>query len=270
MTTEEYIASGVLESYVMGELSDKEMQKVQCMALVHDDVRAELQKIELTFEQMSLETSETPSKGLKEKIWSEIEVSKPDPSPSAIISMNDGKREESTNRFSFSRAASVAAIIGLGVLSYSLYQQNVEMDERISSIQSEFEGNVAELESERSRLSHLQNDISVFKDPMFTEVKMMGTDNAPKSFAKVYWNASQQEVFLSIGMMTDLPEGKVYQLWALDGGVPVDAGTFLPQENLIKMKSIASSQAFAVTIEDEGGAESPALETLQVIGEISV
>ena len=39
MTTEEYISSGVLESYVMGELSDKEMQKVQCMALVHDDIR---------------------------------------------------------------------------------------------------------------------------------------------------------------------------------------------------------------------------------------
>ncbi|NNC82475.1 MAG: anti-sigma factor, partial [Flavobacteriales bacterium] len=115
----------------------------------------------------------------------------------------------------------------------------------------------------------LQEDMAIINDPNYTQVTLTGTDNAPSALARVYWNPSKESVYLSVARMDDLPEGKVYQLWALVDGQPVDAGIFTPEDSLIEMKAIGMGQAFAVTIEDEGGAESPALETLQVIGNVA-
>jgi anti-sigma-K factor RskA len=59
-----------------------------------------------------------------------------------------------------------------------------------------------------------------------------------------------------------------YQLWALVDGVSIDAGVFDASRGTFQiMKAIAEADAFAVTIEQTGGAESPTLSTMQVYGE---
>jgi anti-sigma-K factor RskA len=49
--------------------------------------------------------------------------------------------------------------------------------------------------------------------------------------------------------------GKQYQLWAIVNGQPVDAGMLNWNDATIvaSMKNIPQAQAFAITLEDEGG-----------------
>lgn len=270
MNIEEYISSGVLESYVMGELPDKEMQKVQCMALVHEEIKAELHKIEEAFEQMSFDTAVSPTSGLKEKIWRDIDteeyIEKVPVRP--IRDIESIPMRSSGNNWA--RAAGIAALIGLS--AYALYQnqQNRVLGDEIAGLQEKVRSSEEDLDTKGALLAAFEHDMSIIKDPSYTEVIMLGTDNAPTSVAKVYWNQTQKQVFLSVDQMAELPKGKTYQLWALEDGVPIDAGVFTPQDALIQMKNIAAGQTFAVTVENEGGAESPALETLQVLGNVPV
>lgn len=86
----------------------------------------------------------------------------------------------------------------------------------------------------------------------------------------VYWNPDQQKVYVDAGQLPAPPAGKQYQLWALAGGQPVDAGMLQVnrQPGLQQMKPVGAAQAFAVTLEPEGGSASPTLEQLYVMGEV--
>jgi len=67
------------------------------------------------------------------------------------------------------------------------------------------------------------------------------------------------------------PKGKQYQLWAMVDGQPVNAGVFpldVKVDGTSKMLDIPKAQAFAITLEDEGGKDVPTLSELCVMGGI--
>ena len=59
--------------------------------------------------------------------------------------------------------------------------------------------------------------------------------------------------------MQQTPTGKQYQLWAIVDGKPVDAGVINNCIGLCKMKKIDHAEAFAITLEKEGGSPTPTL-----------
>jgi hypothetical protein len=255
----------------MGELSDKEMRKVECMSLVHEEITKELRSIEESFEMMAMDTAIKPSDALKDRIWQDIEASKEKPTTPVVKMKSQQEEVKAVAGFNWARAASIAAIIGLTALTWTNYSSNKELTAQLDSQKEAQKIQDQKLAESGLKLEQVTADLNIVASPDFTEVRMDGTANAPTSIAQVYWNAKNNDVYLRVEDMAPLPDGKIYQLWALDGGIPVDAGTFSPNyQRLVKMKSITSGQAFAVTIEDAGGAESPALETLQVIGNVPV
>lgn len=52
LNTSDYISSGILESYVLDQLSDKEREEVKQMALKYPEIQAELIAIENTLERI--------------------------------------------------------------------------------------------------------------------------------------------------------------------------------------------------------------------------
>jgi anti-sigma-K factor RskA len=60
-----------------------------------------------------------------------------------------------------------------------------------------------------------------------------------------------------------------YQLWALVGGKPVSLGVFdadTTSKDMKEMESIASADAFAVTLEKRGGSPTPTMDEMMVLG----
>jgi anti-sigma-K factor RskA len=79
------------------------------------------------------------------------------------------------------------------------------------------------------------------------------------------------EVYVDPTNLPDPAAGKQYQLWAIVDGKPVDAGMISTQKGVYKiqkMKSFGKAQAFAITLENEGGSPTPTMAEMYVIAEI--
>lgn len=274
MNIEEYIASGVLESYVMGELSEQEMRKVECMALVHEPIQEELRRVEESYEVMAMATAVSPDVDLKEKLWNDIQAADNE-TETPVVSMSSHEEKElqsATPGFNWARAASIAALMGLAAFGWMSNQKNETLTSELEEQRAQQLQMETELAEATARSEESARQLAIVNSSEYTAVKLKGTDNAPAAQAQVFWSNSSKDVYLRVDAMAALPSGKVYQLWILNDGVPIDAGTFSATEDskLIKMKNVEQGQTFAVTIEDEGGSLVPALETLQVIGNIPV
>ena len=71
----------------------------------------------------------------------------------------------------------------------------------------------------------------------------------------------------------DLPSpvsGKQYQLWAIADGKPVDLGVLDKTSKMTTPKaiSLAKIQAFAITLEKDGGSPVPTMDQMYVVGSI--
>ncbi len=64
-----------------------------------------------------------------------------------------------------------------------------------------------------------------------------------------------------------------YQLWAIQGGKPVDMGVLpngianTPEMQKVTMV-ITNSEAFAISLEKEGGSPTPTMENIYVMGKV--
>lgn len=98
--------------------------------------------------------------------------------------------------------------------------------------------------------------------------------NRPQAIAVSVWNQEKQNGVLVVENLPVLEPGKDYQLWVIDPSIaaPVSAGIFkVDDKGKVRIKFqpkqvIQSAAKFAVTEENEGGAASPTMEKMVVIG----
>jgi hypothetical protein len=94
--------------------------------------------------------------------------------------------------------------------------------------------------------------------------RLAGLPPSPAAVGKVFWNPQDNAGILIVFDLPPLPQGKIYQLWAIQGSAPVDAGIFSPDPqgtSSLKVKPLPdpgkSVQLFAITIEPAGGSPQP-------------
>ena len=73
--------------------------------------------------------------------------------------------------------------------------------------------------------------------------------------------------------LPETPVGMQYQLWAIIDGKPVDAGMILSNSSgdkyhIQKMKSFGKAEAFAITLETQGGNATPTMDKMYVIAKV--
>ena len=119
-------------------------------------------------------------------------------------------------------------------------------------------------------LAEMQQNLAMVTKASTKKISLAGVPAAPDAKAVVFWNESEKQVMLAGVELPEAPADKQYQLWALVDGVPVDAGVFdsISDGRMLAMKSIAKSQAFAITLEPKGGSVSPHLDALYVMGNV--
>ena len=74
MNVKEYIASGIVESYVMGLASSEEMAEFERMCAAHSEVRLAREAFEQQLEQQALKHGVKPPPSLKSKIFADLEI----------------------------------------------------------------------------------------------------------------------------------------------------------------------------------------------------
>lgn len=264
MNIEEYISSGILESYALGELSEREQKEVEKNLVAYPELKAELARIEEAQEVFLMKAAVQPRASVKENLFKKINEKKPE---AKLVSMAVSSSQVSV--WKYAAAASVALAVVSSFLAYTYYTKWRNTENSLTELIAQNQQIAQDYNTVNQRLDKIESDVKVIDNPAFKRVVMKGTDNAPDAMAYVYWNENTKEVYLSIQNMRSLANESQYQLWAIVDGKPVDAGVFdSTVAGLLQMKSLAGAATFAVTIEPRGGRPSPSLETLQVIGNI--
>ncbi len=73
MDIKEYIASGVLEQYVLGTINGEELLKVEQMAATYPEIKEEILSISYVFEKLAIENAITPDETIKPFIMATID-----------------------------------------------------------------------------------------------------------------------------------------------------------------------------------------------------
>jgi anti-sigma-K factor RskA len=261
----EYISSGILEAYALGELAEKERKEVEKNLVQYPELREELALIEAAQEAFLMQTAIKPRAAVKDELFAKISDTKPG---AKIVPM------KSDGNIAFWKWMAAASITLAVITSYLA----INYRSKLQSTQSELQNAIAlnqrmaqDYNQVNERLDKIELDLKITNDPSFQRIVLAGTPNAPEARAYVYWNENTKEVYLSVQNMKALAQNNQYQLWAIIDGKPVDAGVFdgLTATGLLRMKDIGSGAAvFAVTIEPRGGKASPSLETMQVAGNV--
>lgn len=261
MNIEEYIASGILELYVAGSLSEKENEEVYQAIKDHPELLQEVLKIEqaiLNLSEAMAQSDATPLfNAIKERIDSENDQK--------VVPLQRPK----TNWVAYTGwAASV--LIGSGLV-WSIIQNN-DLRDQLAKDRQELE---QQIEKASTDLKEAEKLIAVFRDREIISVPLAGQKASPESYAKVYWDQKTNSIYLDAQGLPDPPKGKVYQLWSLklDPLTPTSLGViadFNTDENKIfAIDNPNDSQAFGITLEPEGGSASPTLEQLYTLGAVS-
>lgn len=256
MNLKEYIASGIIESYVMGLASESERAEFEQMCGQYPELVAERRKFEESLEAYASAQALRPPKEVKAKILK------------AIITMESPKDPRSAGFLRFFAAAAVILLIGMIILYYQVSKQNHDL----TSTNQQLKERLDTTESVLRRIADEQR--SVVGNPNAIVVNMVGTRIAPKSSANIYWDSTNNNVYLVVKNMPMLPSDEQYQLWALIGSKskPKDLGVFDGTDNnvFLKMNNTQKAQAFAITIEKRGGKPNPTLDSLESMGKMQL
>jgi anti-sigma-K factor RskA len=262
---QEYIASGILEQYAMGELSEQERSEVDQNLVRYPGLRTELARVEETQERLLMQAAVLPRAVVKATLFEKIDNQKPQ---AKIVPLE--VTPSSTGFWKFAAVASFTLAVVSSYLAYEYHDRWKSTETNLSDLLAQNQRMAQDYNRVNQRLDKIEGDLDVIDNPAFKRVVMKGTDNAPNATAYVYWNESSNEVYLSIQSMKTLAQENQYQLWAIIDGKPVDAGVFDSHlKDLVKMKNITGGAAtFAITVEPRGGKKSPTLSTMQVVGNV--
>ena len=243
MNLEEYILSGIIESYVLGLASEEERSEFEKMCKQYPEILQARIAFELSLEKEARQNAMEPPAYLKEKIFDLIQ------STGKVVNMSYAPVKRN-GWLKYAVAACLVLLAGSLYWNISLYNKN-------KKLQSEFDNTVASL-------NDMKNDIRILQqNPNVKMAAMTGLEASPQSFATVYWDTTSKDVYLLINNLPRPASDKQYQLWALLDGKPIDAGMidneyFIRQNKLlIRMKNMQGAQAFAITLENKGGSPTP-------------
>lgn len=277
MSNSDYLTSGILEVYASGGLTHAEREEVERRAAESPEIRAALDEACAAVEAYAQLYAVTPRPELKNKILASIKeemtaapkVNAPD-EETKIVPVYLGERQE-VLPYKWMFAASITLFLISAVLSLFFYNRWKNAEEQLAVAAASEQLMAQNIETVSSKARQMEEALSVLRDPAYKSVRLQGVDAHPQANMMVYWNPEQEQVYIDGIRLPEPPTGMQYQLWALDNGKPVDAGMIAMNggsNRFQKMKSINSAQAFAVTLEPEGGSKNPSLDQLMVVGEV--
>ncbi|WP_299671809.1 anti-sigma factor [uncultured Polaribacter sp.] len=260
MNTKEYIASGILELYVAGSLSEKENEDVHAAIQENPELLAEVLSIEKAIVKL------TAAAATKNAAYVFIPIKKAiERKQTKVLAIGEPK----SNWLQYTGWAASILIGSAFIWSIS---QNNQLKEQIATEKLQLE---QQIEDASNNLVAAKKLITVFRDKDIIAVPLAGQKVAPNSYAKVYWDQKTNSIYLDAKGLPEPPKGKVYQVWSLKMSplTPTSLGTidtFTADTNKIfTIENTNASEAFGITLEPAGGSASPTMEQLYTLGAVA-
>ena len=221
---------------------------MEANARQYPEIKAEMEAIELALENYALSRQIQPSAGNFEKILQKIDNKKPDSYP--------------TSSNSTSRWPLVLSLLLLVAIAWGIYQffKNLNLEQEKQIVQTQLDNLQADCDEQRRQLNDLQIQLDIIRAQGNQPIIMKGNLNEEEIIATVHWNTEEGASYLDLVNWPAPPEGQQYQLWAIIEGQPTDMDPIaldLTEGSFVQVDHLDTAQAFAVSLEPEGGSPSP-------------
>lgn len=238
MSKEEFLASGLLEKYVLDLATVEERGVVERFVQQYPEIRAELEALQYAMGEYAHEQTAMPSR----------------------------RQSAASGRFWWLLAV---ACVALGFVALWEYQQWGRAAEQFSRLSAEY----ATLEQRCAKTQAQHEEIArqhAFVHHRHTRtVYLHGTGKAPEAIAIVYWNEAARKAYCNPGSLPAPPPGKQYQIWADVNGEMINIGLLdHPGDDMQVVRFIEHAKSLNITLEPAGGSEHPTVELLFVNAEV--
>ncbi len=277
MNIAEYIASGHLEAYMLGALSETEVAEVLSMAAMYPEVAAELREMETVMERFALSLAKLPPATLEDKIWGRLPAAQGN-----IASETASVKRSNTIPFqpqyrkpaAWKYAAVVAGLGGSIALNAVLWMRNEHKNDDIAALTTKIKSAEQDQKIIAAVLNDYKKNKAMMSDTAMQTIVMHTVQPGHPMAATLYWSKTKGEAYVSADGLPTPPAGMQYQLWVMQNGKPVDMGV-LPIDlagtpGMQKVsKLVTDGQAFAISLEKQGGSISPTMQNIYVMGKVS-
>ena len=217
----------LIAAYALDALDEADRARAKEVLATSEEARQELRSLtEVAAAMATAAVGPAPLPELRDRVLDAARAE-----PQTVVALDERRRSRLTPVLGVVAAVAACAAIALGIWGASV---SSERDEA------------------RSALARERAAAAVLAHPA-TEASLTG---AP---GRLVVNADGDAV-LVVTDVPQVPAGKTYQVWVIDGGNPVSGGLFSPTGGTDAIPvdgRVRDGSVVAVTVEDEGGAPSP-------------
>lgn len=254
MDKEYILKEGILEAYLLGELSSEQEQQVFQLLQSDAELMNQYKDLEKSLENLAFENAVAPPNTVKENILAQINNStKPE-----VVPLESYKRY-------FRIVSAVAAVFVL--TSLVLWMSLNSKEQELKLTLGEQETLVDSIEVLKKASTQTAKMIAYVNDPETERFVLKGNKLAPDASILSYINHEQKSVFINIHKLPALTD-KDYQMWADVDGEMIDMGVIDTSKKMLSMNYIKNAESINITIEKKGGSDHPNVS--QLIGSVAI
>ncbi|MEK6476660.1 anti-sigma factor [Catalinimonas sp. 4WD22] len=249
MNIEDYISSGILEQYVLGELSSEEEEEVLRYAKRYPEVQREIFQIEESVEHLARSVAIKPPRHVLDQIQEKVSAQETEAPPA--------KKSKKINTLRYGVAATFTLKLVAMAIAAHFWINWQNSENRLEQLQSRYD----QLEQKTQQLSQA---FAIVSNPDFQSFVLKSDEAALEAQPIVYWNENTGELYLNTAQLPASDAAHQYQLWAIAEGNAQSLGVFdvspgsFPQ--MIAMPAVENVNSFLLTLEKEGGSSQPSSE----------
>ena len=239
--TEEYISSGILEQFVLGELSADEAREVLSMAERYPEVHREIELIEDTLLGIAQKMAKTPPPQLFDRIEAEIHGNElvsqiqtyPDKDKNKDVEEDKDevieKKSKKIHYWQYGVAATFTLKVAFMAVAASFWMRWQNTESKLNDMQERYN----QLSQDSRQLTQTLMTIS---DPAVQTVVLQGQATNSDHRVLTYWNEDTRELLINTGSLPPNSSDHAYQLWGTVSGnlerlgeLNVESNSSLPQ-----------------------------------------
>lgn len=248
--------SGILEQFALGLTDARQNEEINSWLASSNELQLELKEIQNSLEVFASQYAVPVPDRLKNNIIQRIEHE------TKFLDLKNASRNMLYKGIA-------AVTIPFIIISSYLWMNYQSSQTAVSQLNQKLNEQTALHVQDSLNLIDCNNRLDVLRNKDAKKILLKGTPVSPQSFATIYYDTVSHKTYLDVLDLPKAPTQKQYQLWAIVAGKPVDLGVFDLDNNTSAFKEIKfidQAQAFAITLEQEGGVASPTMDQMYVIG----
>jgi len=258
LNIKEYISSGILELYVLGQLSLEEQREVEDMQAKHEEIRREIHEISLSMEKYAQLSGIKPPENVATQLFENL----PGKTPNKQQTTGENNSSSGVNTWKISSILfALSALVGF--MMYFQQKSDYHIIEKKLDKQQKFCDSIT---SSREAQYAILNQIN---NPGNKIINLTPTASFEKVVVYLHHNSENKKNFLQLVNLPDINQNQAYQLWSLkEGQAPQPLDVFVNKNTIIPVNFVDNTATYAITIEDKNGSLVPSLD--QLIGTMQV